>query len=104
MTKKRFSASEDVVIEWLAYPGATQYRIQLLEKKEPHGFARTKRLFEWQHRPVISETRVNLSDFFDTELKAGHFYSVEVSAFDDNTNLLSETAHDYRGYDFEIVN
>lgn len=104
IAKNRFSASEAVVLNWQAYPGATQYRIQIHEKTEAHGFGRPSQLFEWQHRPVVSETSLNIKDFFDVELKPGHFYTLEIDALDDNMNLLSETAHNYRGYDFEIAN
>lgn len=104
ITKNRFSSSEAIKLNWQAYPGATQYRIQLHEKTERHGFGMPTRLFEWQHRPVVSETSLNLNNFFDVKLKPGHFYTLEIDALDDNMNLLSETAHDYRGFDFEIVN
>jgi hypothetical protein len=101
--RNRFSSSEDVVIKWKAYPGATQYRIQIHEKTDPRGYNMPEQLFEWQHLPVVSDTSIDLSDFYDAELKAGHFYKIEIDALDDNMNLLSTTARNYSGYDFEII-
>ena len=100
--KSRFSSSEDVVIKWNSYPGATQYRIQIHEKTDPRGYKMPEQLFEWQHRPVVSETSLDLSDFYDAELKAGRFYTIEIDALDDNMNILSKTARNYSGYDFQI--
>lgn len=101
--RNRFSASDNVVIKWQAYPGATQYRIQIHEKTDPRGYNMPEQLFEWQHRPVVSDTSLDLSDFYDTKLQSGHFYTIEIDALDDNMNILSKTARNYSGYDFEII-
>ena len=101
--RDRFSISEDVVIKWKPYPGATQYRIQIHEKTDPRGYNMPEQLFEWQHRPVVSDTSLDLSDFYDTKLQSGHFYTIEIDALDDNMNILSKTARNYSGYDFEII-
>ena len=102
MPKNSFPAGEDVIIGWHPYPGASQYMVQIYEKNSPYGFTGNNRLFDWSHRPVVSETNINLAEY-QVELKPGDFYTVEISAMDDNMNILSRTVNKYRKYDFEIA-
>lgn len=99
--KNRFSLSEDIVIGWLAYPGASQYTVQVLEKSDPSEFG-NEALFEWSDRPTVSDTSINLKEH-NVALKAGHYYVLELDALDDSKGIISKTAFTFQGFDFEVV-
>lgn len=99
--KTQFSASDDIVLEWQAYPGATDYSVQLLEKAAANSW-NNKRLFEWSDKPKVLEAKINLSDY-GVKLKPGYFYLLEVEARDQQRTTLSQTAQMFSGYDFEVI-
>lgn len=102
MKKKKFSVSEDVIIDWVPYPGASEYYVQVHEKMDPHGYDFGKSLFKWSERPIITGTSINLRER-SAEVKKGHFYVVEIHAQKGGSNVLSQTPRRYEGFDFEIV-
>jgi len=101
MPKTRYSTSEDILLEWYPYPGATRYKIQVYEKTGRHGANDGHRLFDRSHRPFVSGTGINLQDY-DVWLDPG-YYTVEIEALDDDMNILSRTALNHGDYDFEIT-
>lgn len=102
ISKKKFSISESVVLNWTRYPGASQYSIQIYENSDPHAYIGQNAIFDWSKRPRISSTSFNLKEH-GVEIKAGHFYVVEIDAEDDRMGIISQTARVYTGYDFEVV-
>ncbi len=85
-----------------AYPGASQYTVQVYEKSDPNEFFSNETLFEWRDRPIVSGTSINLKEN-NVELKAGRYYVLELDARDDNKGVISKTALTYQGFDFEVV-
>ena len=102
ISKRQFSVSESVVINWDPYPGASQYTIQIYEKMEPYTFIGNSALFEWSKRPSMSDTAFDLKKY-GVKLKPEHFYVVEINAQNDRMATISETDRTYYGYDFEII-
>lgn len=97
-----FSSSEQITLKWSGYPGATEYKIQLYEKDEPHTWKRES-LFNWVERPIVSEPQLTLKRS-EVTLKPGKFYFFTVQALDETGRTISETAGNYSGFDFEITN
>lgn len=100
--KNKFSASEDIVLHWDSYPGASQYKLQIYEKADPNDYMGNNTIFRWSNRPSVTSTSFDLKKH-GLELKAGHFYVFAVDANDDKMNIISKTADMYTGYDFEVV-
>ncbi|HEX7025713.1 MAG TPA: hypothetical protein VF268_00585 [Gammaproteobacteria bacterium] len=100
LAKKQFLLSEDVIVKWHPYPGAEQYRVQVLEKLNPdiheHG-----ELFDWGEQPIVAGTSVDLKKY-SVELKSGNYYSLDIEALNEKGRVLSKTAWDGSGYDFRI--
>ena len=103
IAKNKYSVSDDIILKWAPYPGATQYSIQIYEKSDPYAYIGNKTLFDWSSRPRVSETTFNLKEH-GVKLKAGHFYVVEIVARDDKMGVISQTHQMHSGYDFEITN
>lgn len=101
ISKKIFSADEEVVIGWEPYPGASEYTVQVFEKADPHAVMGEKAVFPWSQLPVAKEPFINLSD--NIELKAGHYYRVEVEALSNGWSAISNTGRRYSGFDFEVA-
>lgn len=102
LPKRKFSAGENVVIRWESYPGATEYTVQLWEQASADNYAERKLVFPWSERPVVHEPTVNLADY-GVDLKAGHYYSVDVMAQTGAWQPLSQTPRRFREYDFKVV-
>lgn len=100
--KTIFSAAEDVVLAWEAYPGADQYSVQIYEKSDPHQFGPGQPLFPWRNPRKVSGPNFD-SKKHDIKLKAGHFYVLKVYAEDSSNRTISASADKYRGFDFEVV-
>lgn len=98
--KKRYPLSEDIVLAWEPYPGASQYSIQLFEKTDPNIWS-SKTVFPYSKTPVVSETEINLTAL-GISLKPNHFYILQVYAKDKNNTLLSESPRIYDDFDFVI--
>jgi hypothetical protein len=101
MPKHRFSADENIVVQWKPYPGANEYIIQIYEKANAHAFGASNPIFEWNERPVMTEPIIDLGDY-DIELKADHYYTVAIDA-SGNGWPISRTADHFSGYDFTVV-
>jgi len=99
--KNKYSVVDNVVLEWEPYPNATEYSVQLYEKTDSQTWKSTS-LFDWNDRPTVTDTHINLKEF-DVQLESGHFYVYEVSAVDKDRKMLSETHRKHTGYDFEIL-
>lgn len=99
--KDRYSATDEIVLEWEPHPGAAKYFVQIYEKPDPDGWSNDT-LFPWSGRPEVTEPRFTLNGT-DVPLKPGFFYQLEVYAGDAQGRMLSETARTYANYDFEIV-
>lgn len=100
--KQKYSLSENIVIGWAPYPGASGYMIQMYEKSDPNEFRGNKTLFDWPNRPKLSGTTFDLKEH-GIKLKAGKFYVVEISACDKNEGTISQTADLHTAYDFEVT-
>lgn len=99
--KRRFAQDEPVVITWDAYPGASQYRLDIAERTAPDDW-RSTRLFAFGQQPMTLDTRADLRDL-GARLKPGKFYAVHIQALDDQLRILSETPRLGRGVTFEII-
>lgn len=100
MKKRKYSAPEEVVLEWNSYPKAAEYSVQVYEKKEPYTWSNNT-LFEWSNRPKVSGSQMRLKEY-DVQLKPGYFYTFEVKARDKQGGILTETSRKHSGYDFEF--
>ncbi|MGH8708490.1 MAG: carboxypeptidase-like regulatory domain-containing protein [Burkholderiales bacterium] len=100
--KGEFPIAQPLVVSWEPYPGATQYRIQLIEQAHPSDVTSQKRLFEWHRQPKTTATSINLSEH-GIKLRKGHHYAVEVDALDDIGRPLSNSSRTWRHADFEAV-
>lgn len=101
MKKNKYSVTEDIVIEWEAYPNAVSYIFQLNEKEDPDTWESTA-LFDWKHRPKVEEPQINLKNH-DLTLKPNQFYRYFVEAKDANNKTLSVSVQNHTGYDFETI-
>lgn len=100
--KGEVSIAQPLVVSWEPYPGAAQYRIQLIEQAHPSDVTRQKRLFEWNKQPKTTATSINLSEH-GIKLRKGHHYSFEVDALDGIGRPLSNSSRTWRHADFEAV-
>lgn len=100
-TKNKYSANEEIILEWQPFAGATLYSIQIYEKPEPYVWS-NKTLFKFSEMPIVSEPRINLSEY-NLTLKPGYFYCVDIYAKNKGMDMLSESFRNYSGYDFEII-
>ena len=101
-TKKQYLVSEEIILEWEPYPNATDYSVQLFEKKDPNVWS-NKTVFSHPNTPVVSEAKINLKTH-NIKLKPNYFYVLQVYAKDHNGVILSESHREYNGYDFVIKN
>lgn len=101
LAKTKYSSSEDILLEWLPYPGASKYSIQVYEKTNPAKWS-NETLFKWLDKPVVSETAINLKTT-GAHLKTNHYYVLMIYALDNEDNILSQTTDIHDGYDFEVV-
>lgn len=92
-------AGEPITVEWEAYPGAASYRVQLYEKLTPGGQSAT--LFERNAQPTIEGTSLTLADY-GIEVKSGHYYEVDILAFDADGRAVSRTGDWNKDYDFTV--
>jgi hypothetical protein len=93
---------QPVIVSWKAYPGASAYRVQLVERKEPRDFESHRQVFEWRERPTVAGTSVNLADY-SAVLKKDHHYSVEIEALDEQKRAMAQTARSVDRMDFRVV-
>lgn len=100
MKRKKYAATEEVILEWVPYPNAVEYQLQIYEKDDPYSWS-NKTLFKWSERPEVNEPSLNLKKL-GVQFKPGKFYEFEVHARDQQNRMLSETARTHSGYDFEI--
>lgn len=100
--KGELSITQPLVVSWEPYPGAAQYRIQLIEQAHPSDVTTQKRLFEWNKQPKTTATSVNLSEH-GIKLRKGHHYSFEVYALDGIGRPLSNSSRTWRHADFQAV-
>lgn len=100
--KRKYAPGEDIVIRWKPYPGATEYAVQLWEQAGDGAYAGRQAVFDWDERPVLHEPAIDLAEY-DVELKAGHYYSLDVTARTGPWQQLSRTPLGGRDYDFEVV-
>jgi hypothetical protein len=96
------SLAKPIVISWEPYPGAATYKLQLIEQKDPRNYMAEKRLFDWNRRPTVPGTSINLSEHGIT-LTKGFYYTVEVDALDDDQRKLSNSARNFSRPDFFVT-
>jgi hypothetical protein len=96
------SRAKPVVISWEAYPGASAYRLQLVEQKDRRDFQNHVRLFDWSQRPVVTGTSLDLSAQ-KVPLKKGYYYAVEIEALGDLKRILSQSARHFDTPDFRVI-
>lgn len=97
----KYKTTEDVVLTWNEYPGATQYQVQIYEKSDPYTWKR-KGVFERSDRAVVFDPVMNIKEHGIT-LKPEYYYAVEIYAKNDQNEILSKTASQSREYDFEVI-
>ena len=93
---------QPVVVTWQPYPGASAYRLQLVEQKDPRDYESQRRLFEWRERPVITGTRAELADY-KVALRKGHHYAIEIEALDERRRTLAQSTRSFERMDFRVV-
>lgn len=96
------SATKPVIVSWEPYPGARQYRIQLIELPDRRSPMGQRRLFDWNSQPTTAATSINLSEQ-GINLKKGYYYIYEVAALGDLDRVLSNSATEWRQPDFHVV-
>jgi hypothetical protein len=96
------SLAKPVVISWEPYPRATSYRLQLIEQKNPRDYMSQKRLFEWNQRPRIVGTSIDLSPQ-GIALQKGYYYSIEIDALEGEHRQISHTGSRNGRPDFFVV-
>jgi hypothetical protein len=96
------SVGEPLIVSWEPYPGATQYRVQLIEQADAGSPMGQKRLFDWEAQPKTPATTINLSEH-GVRLKKGYYYTVEIDALDGIGRKLSNTPSTWRHRDFQAV-
>lgn len=97
------SRSDGATFTWEPYPGATTYRLRLMESEEAqYGRSQSVRLGERWWGLEISETQVALSSLGDV-LKPGRYYKFNVEAFDASGQLLSVSNLHGSAHDFQWV-
>ena len=101
MQKTRFSADEEIVIHWQAYPGAHDYSVEIYERPAAPSQGKIQSLFAGSDRPVAGEPHLNLADH-GIELKPGHEYSVALEARGQGQEVISRSAPSF-GYDFQVI-
>ena len=95
-------SGEPVVLSWKPYPGATAYRVQLTEQKDPRDYENQRQLFEWRDRPVVEGTRFDLKAH-KVALQKGHYYHFEVEALGELKRTLSQSTREFGRMDFRVV-
>lgn len=96
------SLAKPVVISWEAYPGALNYRVQLVEYARPRAYETQRRVFEWDQQPLVAVTSIDLAEH-GVQLKKDHYYTVEIDALGDLRRKLSESGTDHGRPDFQAV-
>jgi hypothetical protein len=96
------SLAKPVVITWEPYPRATGYRVQLIEQKDPRDYINQKRLFDWNGRPTITGTSLDLSQQ-GIALQKGFYYSIEIDALEGEHKQISRTGSTGGRADFFVI-
>ena len=86
------SIAKPVTIEWEAYPGATEYEVQLTEARDPGDYSSWHQLFPCCNIPRAEGTSFKLSEHGVT-LKKGHVYYVDVTALDARGKRLATSGN-----------
>jgi len=94
--------AKPVVISWQPYPGATAYRVQLIEQSDPRDYGNQRRLFDWREQLTVSATSVDLAQY-KVALKKGYYYTVEIEALDDHKRTISQSPRRFDRADFRAV-
>jgi hypothetical protein len=100
--KGEVPAAPPVVFSWEPYAGATYYRLQVVEQKDPRDYETHRRVFPYRNQPLVSGTSVNLAEQ-GVALKKGYYYTVEVEALDENRRKLSESPRSHDRADFRVA-
>ena len=96
------SAAQPLILSWEPYPGASEYRIQLVEQAERSSPISQKHLFNWNRQPKTAATSINLSDH-GIKLRKGYYYIYQVAALDGTGRELSNSPSAWRHPDFQAV-
>lgn len=96
------SLDSQIVARWEAYPGADHYLLQVLKSPRSEFLDTRQVVFEWQDRPRIDGTEVDLRDI-GVPLEAGQFYYLEIIALGPDGRRLSQTPRTYWSSDFEVI-
>lgn len=90
-----------IIAHWQPYPGASEYKIQLIEQKHPGDYRDRKELYNWSSRPVVPGTSLNLSQHH-IKLKKGYYYTIQIDALDSQHQKLSDSGNDFDQADFHV--
>jgi hypothetical protein len=102
VSKKEFSGTEDILIEWSPYPGALQYGIQVYEFEKPGSSGKGSKWFEADERPQGTGNSIYLGQL-GHQIRAGYYYIIEIEALDSNSEVISKTPQSGSGYDVHIT-
>lgn len=94
--------AQPVIVSWQPYPGASAYRVQLIEQRDRRDYENQRRIFDWRERPVVSGTSLNLGEQ-KVALKKSYYYSVEIEALDERKRAVSQSPRHFDRPDFRVV-
>lgn len=94
--------TNDTVIRWQAYPGASQYRIQVEEALTLKNFSNRSMLFTWEERPLTGETEFRLGKNA-SRIQSGKQYFVHIQALDIDGQVISESANKFGNHHFKAI-
>jgi len=103
LPKKQYSLSDEIVLKWSAHPDAYEYDVQLFEKSDDHYMTAIRSVFNWETMPKTQSNTLNLEKYKNDYLKPNHFYLFEVTAYDQDRRIVSQTVDYFSRVDFEII-
>ena len=96
----KFKKGEEIILEWEQYPGAATYSVQIFEKTDPYTWSNNT-LFKWSEKPELFEASINLNDF-EINPTPDKYYTLDISAYNEQHEIISKSPTKHSGYDFEI--
>ena len=100
--KGEFSLSKPVNITWDPYLNASYYKVQIVEQKDPRDYRSHTRLFKWDERPIVKEPFLHLYEN-EINLKKDYFYSIEITALDNDMRMLSKSSSSFDSPNFKVI-
>ncbi|MGB5689345.1 MAG: hypothetical protein WBM45_08705, partial [Woeseiaceae bacterium] len=99
--REAFSLDDEIVLTWEPYTDAVEYKIQIEGRDKNNSPREIDTLFKWDQHPRTRETQFDLTPLAKL-LKAGYYYTYEVTALDTDGNWLSKSDKRWGDYDFRV--